>query len=324
MIALLDAAMTRVQLATGIERPGLISLMGHHVFHDEGEISRNIVDPHEGLTLAGYRTIIEYFLNSGYRFITPQYVYRAKHNKEKVVMLTFDDGYYNNTRILPLLEEYDVPISIFVTTGHVKTGQAYWWDVVHRAWTRNTGLAPNRGSERIEEHRMLLHSTKPTIDAYLVANYGEDVLQPVSDLDRPLSPTELQGLADHPLVFIGSHTATHVRLPSLDDQSCIDELSGSRQDLLEITGHAPDAISYPYAAYSAETVRLARACGYHYGIGGPPIKVALPLEPGSWRALQVGRFGFRGHGGDLRGRCASVRSDVSILATLRSRRVFKS
>src|SRR5262249_18845779 len=49
------------------------------------------------------------------------------------VGITFDDGYSDNLRVAkPILDETDVPATIFLTTGFLGGRQEFWWDELAR------------------------------------------------------------------------------------------------------------------------------------------------------------------------------------------------
>ncbi|MEH1819266.1 MAG: polysaccharide deacetylase family protein [Nostoc sp.] len=49
------------------------------------------------------------------------------------IVVTFDDGYADNFyNAKPLLEKYDIPATVFVTTGGIDQKQEFWWDELDR------------------------------------------------------------------------------------------------------------------------------------------------------------------------------------------------
>lgn len=52
---------------------------------------------------------------------------------DKSVVITFDDGYADNLwNAKPLLEKYDVPATVFVTSGFIGSNREFWWDDLER------------------------------------------------------------------------------------------------------------------------------------------------------------------------------------------------
>lgn len=61
--------------------------------------------------------------------------------KEPSVIITFDDGYYDNYKYaFPILKKYQVPATIFITSGGVDTGKEFWWDRLETVLFENKNL----------------------------------------------------------------------------------------------------------------------------------------------------------------------------------------
>jgi peptidoglycan/xylan/chitin deacetylase (PgdA/CDA1 family) len=68
-------------------------------------------------------------------------------------------------------------------------------------------------------------------------------------------------------IDFGSHTATHPRLPWLDERGLHDELRRSRRAVESALGCPTPAIAYPFGAASRREMQAAEAAGYSLGFG---------------------------------------------------------
>lgn len=60
------------------------------------------------------------------------------------VVVTFDDGAADNLLAAkPILEREDIPATIFISTGYMKTSREYWWDEVERLVLQPGNLPAN-------------------------------------------------------------------------------------------------------------------------------------------------------------------------------------
>jgi peptidoglycan/xylan/chitin deacetylase (PgdA/CDA1 family) len=63
---------------------------------------------------------------------------------DNAICLTFDDGYLDNyTAAAPLLEKYDIPATIFFTTGTAGREREWWWDELEGVFLQ-PGELPHR------------------------------------------------------------------------------------------------------------------------------------------------------------------------------------
>ena len=292
------------------ERPSLISFLFHSIFADEGEIARDAVYPQEAITQNGLRILVEDFLGRGHRFVTAADIERGLEASASCVWLTFDDGYANNLRLAEVVREYEVPATLFVTTGYVERGRRFWWDVVY-AERRRQGVP----AERIEhEIGSLKQRSVGDIESYVASEFGRDAGRPRSDLDRPLTPDELAELARVDGIEIGNHTVDHAILPQLTSEQIELQLRGAQEYLHNIVGVAPRSVSYPNGGCDERVVEAARGVGHTVGITTVPRKDRLPI--GTGQLLELGRFQLRS-GEDVRTQARVSRSEVQVASAVR-------
>ena len=163
--------------------------------------------------------------------------------QKRVVFLSFDDGWRSNLQLLPVIEKYNVPITIFVSTASVCEGN-YWWEYVLNL----------HGRDMVERMKMLPY------DEFCEAVNGMKIR---CTLDRSaVDETELQKLINHPLVSIQSHTVSHPILTNCPDAVLEYELSESKRFLEDKTKGDVIAFSYPNGDVGDREKNAVKKAGY--------------------------------------------------------------
>src|SRR5262249_33801956 len=132
LLITIDRLIAQTSLALAHEEGVLLSFLFHSLYKGENEPRLGIVEPQQEITVEMFRRFIEHFQKHSYTFVSPADIARGLRPGGKYVLVTFDDGYYNNVRALPVLSEFNVPAVFFVTTGNIQRGKAFWWDAAER------------------------------------------------------------------------------------------------------------------------------------------------------------------------------------------------
>lgn len=302
-----DRRVARVSLEVLGDRRALIVLLFHSLFADEAEVESGVVAPQQGITVARFREIVAYFHGEGYRFADPAQLQAGLDARHRYVLLTFDDGYFNNARALPVLHEFGVPALFFISTRHVAEQKAFWWDVLYREAQRRgvPAAAMRRDKQALKRRRTA------AVERLLAACYGEEALRPVAEADRPFTLAELEGFARDPWVHLGNHTDDHAILTNYTFDEVRAQVRACQEVLRSVAGAAPSVISYPNGSFSRAVVEAARAEGLTLGITGVTAKNYLPLSGDAYRRMTLGRMVPYGHL-DVADECRAFRADVRL------------
>jgi peptidoglycan/xylan/chitin deacetylase (PgdA/CDA1 family) len=308
-----DSAMARLYLSLFRERSGLSCFLFHSLFRNEREMERDLIDPLDRTTVAHLRQLIEYYLQNGYRFVAPDEIPAALAPGQKYAMLTFDDGYFNNSLALPLLEEFDVPALFFISTNHVRQNKCFWWDVLYRE-RRMRGASPHTIYHEALAMKVL---RTEEIESQLTERFGDEALRPRGDIDRPFTTAELRRFAQHPLVHLGNHTADHAILTNYTPDEIRAQIAQCQRALTEMTGNRPLSIAYPNGAYNRDVLSTCRDEGIRLGFTIKPHKNILPVSEAADDLLTLGRFVPHAQS-PMPAQCRTYRSDVLLYGALRA------
>lgn len=224
---------------------------------------------------------------------------------DRSVVVAFDDGYANNLHVAaPVLQRFDVPATVFVTTGQVGSRREFWWDELEqvllkarplpatldlpvgratRHWTlgsaaglydepmrRAFGATPGaRLAFYYDVWRALVplnHDDRQSAIEALKAWSG--AVPALRASHRPMTGDEVATLASNALVEIGAHTVTHPRLPALPRSAQRLEIGDGKTHLERLVGGPVTSFSYPFGKLDRVTADLVRQAGFSCAVAG--------------------------------------------------------
>ncbi len=204
---------------------------------------------------------------------------------------TLDDGYRDNRDFaLPVMREFDAPLTVYVTSDFAEGTGRLWWIALEMAIARasvieasiggvatffdtSTPAAKQAAFDRLHDWMRELpdQDIQREISA-LSARHGVD--QAATCRELCMSWDELKPFADDPLVTIGAHTITHCNLAKQTEAIAAREMAIGRARIESVLQRPVVHLAYPYGDRNAAAARefaLARTAGY---------KTAVTTRPG--------------------------------------------
>ena len=204
------------------------------------------------------------------------------------IAVTFDDGYLDNyTEASPVLLEFGVPATFFVTTERLNDDYEFWWDALEGVLLASGSAVPRElrislpdglrtfatGSrdDRMAAHLAIYHALvgspagarDEAIDALRRWSGGPALISLAS---RRMKAAEIVALAAREGHAIGAHSVRHLMLPRQPAEVQREEIEASRRTLEMLLARRVSAFAYPFGAYSEETIDLVRAASFEMAV----------------------------------------------------------
>jgi len=188
------------------------------------------------------------------------FIQNINRKNKFIVTITFDDGYKDNLKYaLPILEKYNVPATIYISTRFLEKKVEMWWYELKRLVEENTSLKfqykdknfsfilekkeqKEKGFKEIRKVLMNLKKNEQTdILEKMTLNKERDNYSKIC-----LTFDEVKILDKNSLITIGSHSHNHLNLKILKEKDLIFEVKQSIEILEKIVNHKIKHFAYPY------------------------------------------------------------------------------
>jgi peptidoglycan/xylan/chitin deacetylase (PgdA/CDA1 family) len=201
------------------------------------------------------------FYRKHFNVITLDDYFQKKFSPDKFnLCITFDDGFTNVLAYaLPLLELYNLPVTLFIT-GIREAGYDILWNdflniVAAEVPNKNELVAKLRNSD-FEEKREMMKELTSKGDFWNNEEYW-----------LVLTDEQIKRIAGSRMVAIGSHAYYHNDLARISIDRAKKELVDSKKYLERITGRNIRSVAFPYGSYTPEVKKAAIEAGYDQLLG---------------------------------------------------------
>lgn len=276
----------RLTSNSGVARTSIACLM----FHRVAEVKETEIGSYQANTISptAFEAIIAFFPKHFHAMALPDFVTDLATGKpppSNSFAVTFDDGFVDTWSVAkPILENYAVPATVYVTTGFIG-GEVFPYEF------ELADLIASRDGVRFHwegcEYRWDLRNKKDRERCYTeIKRIGKpyshalrrDLMTKVFGKSEPVSSKrslfmnwrQVIELSQSPLITIGAHTHRHVLLPSLTHKDARDEIDSSKNILQAKLGRPVHHFSYPYGASNLTVQSIVRNCGFTSAVGGRP------------------------------------------------------
>ena len=222
-------------------------------------------------------------------------------------VVTFDDGDRGLfDHLFPLLQDDPVPVTIYVATAQIETGQPYWFDKVINACRgpgrfeidlTDAGLGPwvlDGAGEPRWLVQSALHSRLKQVAPETREALADRIAAAAPDLPGPsLGPTsvaQLQALAALPHVTIGAHSHCHNLLDQISLEEVQTSLDRNCALLKDWTGCEIRHFAYPNGNHTAALRALVKNMGFASATVLDNALAWPGADPFALSRLAVGRY----------------------------------
>ena len=208
-----------------------------------------------------FENVLSCLSDNGFEFVTVSEL--TKRNKtDKLVALTFDDGYLDNFDFaLPSLLKFNATATFFLVVNPCKNNTVLPLDIYYQC-IDEMKLSETERTECISgTAKRNFYWAEPERQMNMLNSLFKAL--PQKNRVSYMSAEQLKELSDKGFE-IGSHGMTHSLLIAdyMNEEKALNELQKSKQWLEAVTGKPVTAYCFPAGRYNADMIELAKQVGY--------------------------------------------------------------
>ena len=198
--------------------------------------------------------------------------------EKRTVALTFDDGYVDfYSKAYPLLKKYNIPATVFVTTGNIGSDKEFWWDELSNIimdYNLPQYLIVCGDKFVVDDYETRLDLLFEIRNTVIMLNYiarEEEIVKIKTQVGadyqnrpqyRTMNRYELKQLAKDPLITIGAHTVSHILCDCESEDIQFKEIYDSKRKIEEIIDKDVDLFAYPNGNIGENTRDILKKAGF--------------------------------------------------------------
>ncbi len=213
------------------------------------------------ITQEYFETVLSFLADNDFKFVTISELTK-RGNREKLVALTFDDGYADNFEFaFPSLRKFNATATFFPVVNPCNENSVLPLDIYYQC-VDELVLPENERAEYITGAiKRNFYWTEPDEQLESLKKLFAEL--PQKNRVSYMSAEQLKELSVNGFE-IGSHGMSHSLLIAdyMNDEKALYELQNSKHWLEAVTGKPITAYCFPAGRYNARMIELAKQVGY--------------------------------------------------------------
>jgi len=250
-------------------------LLFHSVVDANTVVASSKIDPDTSIASDVFEEIISR-LSGLYVPLSLDEVLGGAKNHGTGFVITFDDGFRDNLFVaLPILKKYNVPATIYITSGFIDRS-VFPFEYRLAAIVRqeqeiclDTDNYPKKFLARTPEEKLKTYLHIKNKLKYTSNDFRYHTLNKLAQKCKFskssiqfLSIPELTELSNSSLITIGSHSHYHQVLTSISTTEARKEVRLGKSKIEEWVGKPSHHFSYPYGVYNKNVTKIIAEAGF--------------------------------------------------------------